>query len=69
MFCMFMNIDKILGLLPVIFRKILTELRPLIDVKLSFPLNILRTKVTESDQTLYAHQESEFDKSLYAHQH
>ena len=32
-----------LGLLPVIFRKILTELRPLIDVRISFPLNILRT--------------------------
>ena len=32
-----------LGLLPVIFRKILTVLRPLIDVRISFPLNILRT--------------------------
>ena len=32
-----------LGLLPVIFRKILTELWPLIDVRNSFPLNILRT--------------------------
>ena len=32
-----------LGLLPVIFCKILTELWPLIDVRISFPLNILRT--------------------------
>ena len=32
-----------LGLLPVIFRKILTQLLPLIDVRISFPLNILRT--------------------------
>ena len=32
-----------LGLLPVIFREFVTELVPLIDVRFSFPINILRT--------------------------
>ena len=32
-----------LGLLSVKFRKFATELRPFIDVRISFPLNILRT--------------------------
>ena len=32
---------------PSFFCKILTELRPLIDVRISFPLNILRTNRTK----------------------
>ena len=32
-----------LGLKSVTFRKFATELRPLIDLKILFPLNILRT--------------------------
>ena len=33
-----------MGLLPVIFREFVTELLPLIDIRFSFPLNILRKK-------------------------
>ena len=32
-----------LGFLSVKFRRFATELRPLIDLRISFPLNILRT--------------------------
>ena len=45
-----------LGLLPVIFHKLVTELWPLIDVRFLFPFKILRTiKWNEFDQILYMH--------------
>ena len=40
-----------LGLLPVIFRKIVKELWPLIDVRISFPLNF----PSEFHYILYMH--------------
>ena len=44
-----------LGLLHAIFRSFVPELWPLIYAKISFPLNILRTDLTEFHQILYMH--------------
>ena len=37
------------------WHKFATELRPLIDVRISFPLNILRTNGQNFNQILYTH--------------
>ena len=53
--CAFILTRSRLGLLHFIFHTFLPELWPLIYAKISFPLNILRSKLTEFHPILYMH--------------